>query len=183
MNFTLKDLQNNNPNAVSGFVDEHKQLVYRVCLGYLQNEDDANDLTQEVFVKAIRSIDTFKEKSSIKTWLTRIAINLSLNYLRDNKKHRQSADVDQAYNFPSEENTEADFKINQHELKQNLAIAIKKLPERQRRVFVLFHYNNNSYTEIAEVVKSSEKSVESLLQRARKSLQKELSEFYKENFN
>ena len=183
MSFSIEDLQNKNPNAVRSFVDEYKQMVFRISLGYLQNEDDANDLTQDIFVKAIRSIDGFNEKSSLKTWLTRIVINQSLNYLRDNKKHQQSTDVEGAFNLQSGYETEADFKINQHELKRNLAIAIKKLPERQRQVFVLFHYNNNSYSEIAIVVKGSEKSVESLLQRARKNLQKELMDFYKENFN
>lgn len=182
VSYTVADLQTTNSEAISAFVKEHKQAVFQTCMGYVQAEADANDITQEVFIRAISTLSDFKEKSSLKTWLIRIAINLSLNYLRDTKKFKKHVELNSVASNYGEDTTEADFPIHQSETKKKLASAIRKLNERQRKVFVLFYYNDLSYAEISSISNISESAVESLLQRARKNMQKELKNFYQENY-
>ena len=177
-----KKLVNKDPLAIRQFVNDHNNVVFRTCMGYVQNEDDANDITQEVLIKAIQSIHQFKAKSSIKTWVTRIAINLSLNYIRDNKKHNNKTKLEKADYFLSDEESEPDYSLSREEIKKNLSDATSQLPERQQEAFILFHYNDYSYREISEITGDSKSSVESLLQRARKNLQKKLAVYYSENF-
>ncbi|HOW41538.1 MAG TPA: sigma-70 family RNA polymerase sigma factor, partial [Bacteroidales bacterium] len=63
-------------------VERHQQMVFRTCMGYLHNRDDADDLTQEVFIQAYQSLSRFRKDSAFSTWLYRIAINASLNRTR-----------------------------------------------------------------------------------------------------
>lgn len=182
MKYQISDLIKKNPRAVKAFVNEHKLRVYRTCLGYVQNESDANDLTQEVLVKALQSLEGFKAKASLKTWVTRIAINYSLNFIRDNKKYRNNTQIDKVGYMLSDESIESDYLMNKNEIQQRLSTAINSLPERQKKVFVLFHYNDQSYAQISEVTGDSVSAVESLLQRARKNLQLKLASYYEENF-
>ena len=64
------------------FVEKYQQLVFRTCMGFVHNKEDADDLTQEVFIQAYQSLPDFKMKSAFSTWLYRIAVNASLNKVR-----------------------------------------------------------------------------------------------------
>lgn len=179
-------LQKGDQIAFKTLVDKHKQNVFGTCMGFLHNEANADDITQEVFIEAFRSIYKFDGKSKISTWLYRIAVNKSLNYIRDNKKHKilrsiESFFINSNTELPieSDENYEAGFDIEHNENRKIIKKAINSLPKNQRIAFVLNKYQDLSYKEVAGVMDVSLSSVESLIHRAKLNLQKKLVNFYK----
>jgi RNA polymerase sigma-70 factor, ECF subfamily len=173
-NLFIEKLLNGDSQALKAFVEENQNPVFRTCLAYLQDEHDAADLTQEVFIKALSKLNQFKGEAKLSTWLLRIAINMSLNYLRDNKKRLSKLNISAASNL------ESPVTRNNPEIKKILRTAIYKLPEEQRRVFILNYHLDLSYKEISETTGYSISSIESLLFRARKKLRELLLDFYDE---
>lgn len=172
-NLFVEQLLQGDKRALELFVKENQNAVFRTCLAYVQNEHDAADLTQEVFIKAFEKLSQFKGDSKISTWLLRIAINISLNFLRDNKKRLLHADISELANMADNKSS-----INNSEIKKILRKAIFQLSEEQRKVFILNNHLDMSYKEIAETTGLSVSSVESLLFRARKKLREILFAFY-----
>lgn len=171
----LKQLKSGDQQAISMFVKSNSDRIFKTCLAYVQSVPDAEDITQEVFIKAFESIQNFKGDSKLSSWLIRIAINLSLNYLRDNKKRLNQLDVSEIELSNDSEDTQ-----KKKEVKKAVRYAVFKLPEKQRKVFILSFYLKLSYKEIEEVTGYSISSIESLLFRARKKLRELLELFYKE---
>ncbi len=170
-------------------VDKYQLLVVNTCYGFVHNREDAEDIAQEVFIEVYKSIHKFRKKSKISTWLYRISVNKSLNFIRDNKKNTwfQSLDIlfsaekksakvielsDPKSNIPDRiiENKETAKVINN---------AIDLLPKNQKIAFTLSKYEDLSYKEIADIMELSLSSVESLLFRAKKNLQGKLIKQYK----
>ena len=181
--FLIKKLVQRDEKAIAAFIAEHQDVVFKTCMGYLQDYDDASDVAQETFIKAIQNIKNFKAKSSVKTRLVRIAINLSLNYLRDNKKRKLAADISEMGNVLPDEQANIHELMANTELANTLRKAIYALPERQKEVFVMFYYNDMSYKEIASQMDISVSALESLLMRAKKKLQLLLKEVYEEKIS
>jgi RNA polymerase sigma factor (sigma-70 family) len=174
-NLFINQLLSGDRKALEIFVNDNRHKIFRICLAYVQNEHNASDLTQEVFIKALEKLHQYKGDSKISTWLTRIAINLSLNYLRDNKKRLQQVGLE-SFDFESNQPN----KLLSGEVKQMVRKAIYKLPEKQRKVFILSFYLDLSYAEIGEITAMTISSIESLLFRARKNLRSYLQKFYDE---
>ena len=157
-------------------VEKYKLLVTNTCYGFVHSMDDANDISQDVFVEVWKKLDFFRGDSKISTWLYKISVNKSLNFIRDHKKNAILCAIDSikenvlAYH-PSpaiEDNEEHKIKI------KLLHKAIADLPKRQKTVFVLFHYEGLDYKEIAEITNATVSVVESLLYRARTNLKNKL---------
>lgn len=184
----LNGLAQGDPSAGRQFVDDHQLKVYNVCYSFLQNEHDAQDVAQEVFIEAIRNAGKFRGDAKLSTWLYRIAVNRSLNHLRDNKKRRFWKEIDSFFNFKvasdlqsgSEPNFASD-KLEQKEQQLLIGEAIKSLPEKQRTAFTLNKLEDLSYSEVAEVMNTTLSSVESLIHRARLGLQKKLRNYYNQS--
>ena len=180
-------LKQGNESAFRELVDSYRQLVVNACFGLLHNIDDAEDVAQEVFIEVFRSIDKFRADSKISTWLYRIAINRSLNFMRDNKKLRWFRSLNDAVGskkemlnqMVSDHSDTPEFDMEHCQRALLLHEAIDSLPEKQRVAFTLNKYEDLTYKEISEVMKLSVSSVESLIHRAKKSLQKKLYHFYK----
>ncbi|WP_321369070.1 sigma-70 family RNA polymerase sigma factor [uncultured Draconibacterium sp.] len=183
----IEQLKQGNELAFKKLVDTHQKLVVNTCYGLVQNREDAEDVAQEVFVEVYRNIDKFRADAKLSTWLYRIAVNRSLNHIRDNKKHKwfqgfedevaeKSRELLQARTADSDE-PEYDFENKQRAI--ILGEAINSLPKNQKVAFTLSKYEDLSYQEIAEVMDLSVSSVESLLFRAKKGLQKKLYKCYK----
>lgn len=177
-NLFINLLKQRDPQALNTLVREYNNKVFRVCMGYLQNEHDAADVTQEVFIKVLEKIEQYKGDSKISTWIIRIAINLSLNYLRDNKKRLLQEEIEKVHIIDNQSDH-----ISSLEIWKLLRKSIYNLPEKQRRVFILNYYMELSYQEISDTTGYSLSSIESLLFRARKKLREQLGEIYKRNFS
>jgi len=161
--------------------------VVNTCFGLLQNREDAEDIAQDVFIEVYRNIQNFRAQSKLSTWLYRIAVNRSLNHIHDNRKNKwfQSfEDVVAAKNreilqIKSSISDQPEFALEKQQRAIILHEAIKSLPKNQKIAFTLNKYEELSYREIAEVMELSISSVESLLFRAKKGLQKKLYSCYK----
>lgn len=160
--------------------NQYKVLIYNVALHYLQNVEDAEEITQDVFVQIHNSLDSFKENSSLKTWIYRITINKSLDFI----KHKNSAKRFFIFGKKSENEKELEILSNfEHPgidlvNKENAAILFKvinELTENQKTAFILSKLDGLSNPEISEIMNVSISSVESLVFRAKTTLKEKLS--------
>lgn len=175
-------------NSFNTLYEQHKNMVYNLCLKYLQNTEDAEDVTQVVFVIIFNSLHTFKGESKISTWIYRIAVTRSLEFIRSKKRKKRFAFFQTVFtNEKGEVKTEAlhfhhpGVQLENKERAAILFAAIDNLPENQKTAFILCKLEDLSYAEIAEVMKVSNSSVESLLFRAKQNLQKILGDYYEKN--
>jgi len=164
-------------------VEKYQQMVFSTCMGFLHNKDDADDLTQEVFIQAYLSLSRFKGDAAFSTWLYRIAVNASLNKVRKSVKNliMQRFDI----LFGNEKPLEAPFSLSNEEDPENILIkhehiewlqkALDALPENQRTAIILSKYDDLPQKEIAEIMNTTEGAVEALLQREKKNLREKLS--------
>lgn len=183
--FLAEQLKRGDERAFRKLVDEYQNMVFSTCFGIVHDYDDADDVVQDVFIEAFRSVDKFRADSKISTWLYRIAVNKSLNFVRDNKRRKffQSIGAIDAPDI-ADEGHASDMPYNtlvEKERAEILHKAIDSLPKKQRTAFVLNKYEELSYAEIADVMETSVSSVESLLFRAKKGLQKKLLHCYKKS--
>jgi RNA polymerase sigma-70 factor (ECF subfamily) len=182
----IDKLKQGNEAAFKQLVDSYMQMVVNTCFGLLHNTEDAEDVAQDVFVEVFRSVGNFRADSKVSTWLYRIAVNRSLNFIRDNKKRRWFQSFDdvveskkEALNLLSSTNPEnPEFELENEQRALLLHEAIDSLPENQRVAFTLNKYEDLAYKEISEVMSLSVSSVESLIHRAKKNLQKKLYKCY-----
>jgi RNA polymerase sigma-70 factor (ECF subfamily) len=180
----IDGLKKRDKGSFEEFVNLYKDRLYNITIGLVQNEEDAEDLTQEVFMEVFDSIKDFKENSSLNTWLYRIAVNKSLELIRKRSRKKRFGFITSIF-FDKEELAIPDFehpgvKLENKERAAVLFKALAKLPETQRTAFTLSKTEDLSYKEISETMKISIPSVESLLFRAKTNLKKYLENYYKD---
>ncbi len=182
----IEAIQSGNEQAFKELVDTYQLLVVNTCKGMVHSLHDAEDIAQEVFVEVFRSAGKFRGESKLSTWLYRISINRSLNFIRNNKRNRffQSISNDlfgsHSYDIPTNSVADQpDLEAENNQRKRNLYQAIDSLPERQKVAFSLSKLDDLSYKEISDVMDLSISSVESLIHRAKLNLQKKLYKCYK----
>lgn len=155
----------------------HKGFVYSTCLRMLGNPDEAEDLTQDVFVHLFRKIDTFRGESAFRTWLCRLTINLVLMRLR-RKDFRYEASLEELAEPEGEVNLPRcvfgapDFALTGAIDRMSLQRAIVQLPFRCRMVFVLHDVQGYEHSEIAEILGLARGTSKSQLHKARVRLRK-----------
>jgi RNA polymerase sigma-70 factor (ECF subfamily) len=152
---------------------EQRHSVFMLCLGFARDQAEAQDLTQETFIKALRHLEQHDEPGHIRPWLLRIARNLCIDQIRKDRLHR----FFQPWLAPDE--TDEASPDHLHGAGEEIALVrslIRTLPTRQREVLVLREYGELSYAEIAGMLKLSEGTVMSRLNRARSALMKAFKE-------
>lgn len=160
--------------------NEYKTLVYNVALNYLQNIEDAEEITQDVFVKIYNSLDNFNQKSSHKTWIYRITINQCLDYLKQRNSQKRffifgkKSQNEQEYLNTSTFEHPGILLENQEDAAILFSV-FNTLTENQKTAFLLSKLDGLSNPEIAEIMQLSISSVESLIFRAKVALQDKLS--------
>jgi RNA polymerase sigma factor (sigma-70 family) len=183
----LEDLRDQKQSAYSRLLDEYQGKVFNTCLSFVPNKEDAEDIAQEVFIEICNSIKKFKGNSKLSTWIYRISVNKSLEFIRKKSTKKRfgfmqsitggDIPIDKSTYF-----TEFDhpgIQLENKERSELLFNAINKLPEAQKVVFTLHKVDGMSYKEVGEVTQKSISSIESLLFRSKKNLQKILTEYYK----
>jgi RNA polymerase sigma factor (sigma-70 family) len=176
-------LKEGNQSAWTMLIDEYKEKVFKTALSYIPFSDEAEDLAQEVFIEVYKSISNFREDASLSTWIYRITINKAINYLKKNRKYHSAKPIEDYEIFEaskSSDQNEAAGLIQQKEHRKIIQMAIQQLPSRQAKVFIMHKIEGRPYKEISELLDISISSVESLMHRARNSLQKKLISLYRE---
>ena len=182
----IQALRAKNEPAFRTFVDAYKDRVYNTVLSILQQREEAEDLSQEVFVDIWRKVDQFRGEASLSTWVYQIAVNRCRDHLKYKKRKKRFAFISSLYGERQELRHDApDFvhpgvQLEQRERAKALFKAIEQLPESQRIAFSLHKLEGLSYQEIAGITGKSLSSVESLMHRAKQNLQKTLHALYYE---
>lgn len=170
--------------AYEDLIRRHQGKIYGLIYNMTGNKEDTEDLVQDVFVKAFHSLAKFKGDSSFYTWLYRIGVNHTLNFLKKRKKYPQLSldNVDEgiernpAYlELSARESPVRDASLG--ELQQKLNKALLTLSEKHRAVVVMHDIQGIPHEEIARMLKCSHGTIRSRLFYARQQLQRELSEY------
>lgn len=183
----VKAFQQGDKEAFDRLVQAHQKTVFNICYRFLGDYSEANDHAQEIFIKAFRSICTFRFEASFSTWLYRIAVNTCINRL-NSKSYRQQKKLIRfegnsgaekgGMSFePADQNP---FPLSQLELKEKenlIKKAISSLPAEQKAVVVLRDIEGMPYQEIAVVTGSNLGTVKSRLARGRQLLKNMLKEY------
>jgi len=182
----VRRAQRDDAQAYDELVRRYQERIYATVYHMTSNHEDANDLVQDTFIKAYRVLKTFKGGSSFYTWVYRIAVNKTINFLkqRKNRLHMSLNDVDlNAENDPdlvamvSEKTPRRDLSLA--ELQERLNAAMLRLSEHHRMVVTLHDIQGLSHEEIGEIMDCNVGTVRSRLFYARQQLQGYLSDYLK----
>jgi RNA polymerase sigma-70 factor (ECF subfamily) len=155
----------------------HSSQVYNTALLYCHNAEDAEEVTQDVFIKLFKKAASFKGQSAESTWIYRITVNTALNYIKRRSRNRISNRIGE------EEGSIPDFVhpgvlMEKEEEARYMFAAIDQLPEQQKTAFILSYIEDIPRQEVADIMDTSLKAVESLLQRAKKNIRTKLEKTY-----
>ena len=160
-------------SAFATIVDRYKKQIYSIAYSMTHNHADADDLSQDTFIKAYENLRKFKLGTNFRAWLYRIAKNLCIDHLRRKKRFSED-DLDaQASSLP-DGNPGPQEDMEASELMENITTAVDSLPKDQHTVVVLREMQGLGLKEIAKIMNSSESTVRWRLHYARKKLQKKL---------
>lgn len=150
-------------SAIRAFVERFQGLVYTVCLRRLKSREDAEDVTQQTLVRAIRHLQHWDPNRPIKPWILTIAINRCRTQM--SRRCRQIRAVASGSEIPVQE-----IRLETLGLAEELQLALNKVRDEYRTCFILFHQNNLSITHVAELMRCPEGTVKTWLHRARREL-------------
>ncbi len=173
-----------NSSSFQEIYETYKNKVFNTVIGYLQNTEDAEEVTQDVFVEVHRSVSSFKGNSSLSTWIYKISVNKSLDFIKSKNRKKRFAFLTNLFDNDSGKlkHDTSDF-IHPGILVENkeksiiLFKAIDTLPEKQKTAFILSKIEGLGNKEISEIMQMSVGAIESLLSRAKENLKKELINF------
>ncbi|MDN4495245.1 sigma-70 family RNA polymerase sigma factor [Ureibacillus aquaedulcis] len=166
--------KSNHAELVDELMRTYGREIQQLIFAYVHNEAIAEDLTQEVFVKCYKSLPFYKGKSSIKTWLWRIAINHAKDYLKSWYNQRVKAADDFSF-IRGEDRDSVEQTIIQQDEDAQLAFAVMQLPIKYREVIYFYYYEEYSIKEIAAVLEVNQNTIKTRLRKG-KSILKEMLE-------
>lgn len=170
-------------SAYSFLVNKHRDMVYTIALKIVGNCEDAEEISQDVFIKAYQSLKKFKRKSKFSTWLYRIAYNSSISKVRK-KQIEVSAineNIIENYNTFNDDESEYFEQINFETKRKYLFKILDNLPDEDNLLINLFYINNNSINEISEITGLKISNLKVKLFRIRKKIYIEIMKMFKNN--
>ena len=177
----MEKLQAGHDAALNDLMDRHATTVFHFLCRMVNNEDDANDLAQETFVRVFKSRDSFRMEQKFSTWLFTIAANLARNHFRWRGRHpnisldAENPETEQSLGSTLPANSPApNEEALATERAQAVRVAVEKLPEDLREAIVLCEWEDRSVAEAATILEATPKAVESRLYRARQILRERL---------
>ncbi|MEO6539455.1 MAG: RNA polymerase sigma factor [Ferruginibacter sp.] len=177
-------LQQGDESAFKKLVEEWQDMVYNTALGIVQHADDADDITQEVFIQVYQSVSSFKGDSKFSTWLYRITISKALDHEKKKKRKKRFGFMQGLFGGDEEEQVHAvefdhpGVQMEKKERANELFYALKQIPDKQRIAFTLHKLEGQSYQEVAGIMNTTLYAVESLMGRAKVNLRKVLGSYY-----
>jgi RNA polymerase sigma-70 factor (ECF subfamily) len=171
--------QKGNGEAFGLLVERYKGKVFSLAYGWTRNRAVADDLAQEIFIKAYFSLPKFKFKSEFGTWLYRIAVNHIKDYLRKNKIRQKEISLEEVGEraIASENGDRLEEEQTGEKRREIVQTALERLPEKYRVILTLRDIQGLSYEEIARILRLSPGTVDSRLFRARKKLREKLAAY------
>jgi RNA polymerase sigma-70 factor (ECF subfamily) len=174
-------LKKGSHEAFRNLVEQYSHEVVGTCYSFVNNREDAEDVAQEVFIEVYKSIRQFRKESEIGTWIYRISINKSLDFLRRQKRKKRISDLMGLFFAKNRPQAGIHQQLEEQERKVLLHQQIAFLAENQRIALVLSRFDGLSNKKIADIMETSESAVESLLHQAREKLRKNLARYFEKN--
>ncbi|HTQ64823.1 MAG TPA: sigma-70 family RNA polymerase sigma factor [Puia sp.] len=163
----------------AGLVEHYQNYVFTLVLRFIDNREDAEELSQDIFVKAYRSLADFRGESKFSTWLYTIVRTSCITFLR--KKKLETTSIDNEKTFIQLENRESGFKANMIEQKSRQAMvneAIKLLSPDDAQIITLFYKAEQSLEEIGNIIGADPNTVKVKLHRARQRLKEKMEKYF-----
>lgn len=160
-----------NVQVFEHLVNRYKKLVFNTAYRMMGNREEAEDVTQEAFIRIYNSLARYNPEFKFSTWALKITTNLCLDNLR--KRKGESVPIDEQFNLCDEGLTPEEQYLRR-ENQQMVLEAINKLPEKYKEFIILFHHRNLSYQEIMDITGESLTIVKNRLYRARQMLKEYL---------
>jgi RNA polymerase sigma-70 factor (ECF subfamily) len=168
----IEEVRAGSTAAFDALMGRYERLVYKVGFGYTGDRDDSMDLTQNVFLKVYRKLESFSGKGSFKSWLLRIAHNEGIDWVRKHARDRMAGELDEAIALRSEAEGDPDFvRLENREI---LTRAMDHLNPKQRQAIMLRYFDSLSVREVSSVLGCSEGTVKSLLFRSIRVLREQI---------
>ncbi len=183
----IEQLKLGDEAAFKKLVDDWQDMVYNTALSIMQNEDDADDITQEVFIQVYKSVNSFKGESKFSTWLYRITLSKALDAAKKKRRKKRFGfmqglfGADEAEQVHAVEFNHPGVQLEKKERAGELFNALKQIPDKQRIAFTLHKLEGQSYQAVAEIMNTTLFAVESLMSRAKKNLKTTLKNYYDTN--
>ncbi len=177
---TIKKCKKNDKNAFMELFKQYERYLYKLCYSYVQNEQDALDIVQEVYIKVFKNIARFDLNMPFHPWIRRIAVNTCINHRRTIKYEaismNSSDDEHQALEEQIAADTDVEQQIESIDLERIIKMHIDTLAPKHRMVMILRYYEDMSYEEIAEMLELPLGTVKTNLYRARNILKEKLAD-------
>lgn len=172
----IKQVLNGDKEAFALLVDNYKDMIFTLCLNLLKNREQAEEVAQDVFVKAFSNLGKFKQKSKFSTWIYRIAYNECISHLR--KKSPLLLNIEEFYQRQEYTESEDLYELTKEKRQGHLIKALSELPEDDRSIVMFHYFDDLSIVEIAEITGLSKSNVKIKLFRTRKKLHEILSPIF-----
>lgn len=175
-NIVIEKIKNGDYNACNFIVDKYKAFVFNICIRIVKNREDAEEVAQDSFIKAFKSIEGFKYESKFSTWLYRITFNNAISKTRNKKIFKNDLDdnvVDSVNHSHISDGLES---LNRIDRKKILKKAMEKLSEEENLLISLYYFEENSIAEVSSITGLEANYIKVKVHRARKKLYNGLSE-------
>lgn len=159
-----------NVNAFAILVERYKNMVYTLSIKIVKNKEEAEEISQDAFVKAFKNLKNFKGDSKFSTWVYKIAYYASLDSIKRNKRFSNTENIDDLKLRNLSDIKGALEELQENDRKKVISDALLKLNEDERTILTLFYFEELSIKEIVEVVNLSEDNIKVKLYRSRKKL-------------
>jgi len=170
-----------NEDAIEMLLRQYETGVFRLALSMVRDQAEANEITQETFVAALRSLRSYQEKKSFKGWLYTIALNQSRRYLRKRRiLERLRTTLTQIFRVDAQKQVSPEEAVIENEKEAAIWNELNKLDERHRIVVILRYFQELSITEISEILSVNEGTIHSRLHHAREHLRSALAQLHKQ---
>tara|TARA_R110001583_G_scaffold4351_2_gene25209 strand:- start:46194 stop:46769 length:576 start_codon:yes stop_codon:yes gene_type:complete len=168
--YYIQQTLNGNVNAYAFLVEKYKHMVYTLTIRIVKSKEDAEEVSQDVFVKAFKKLDSFKGDSKFSTWIYKIAYYASLDIVKKNKRFTNSENIDDFHDGNLENVQDALESLHNKERKIVINKALLKLNEDERAILTLFYFEEMPIKEISKIVNLTEDNIKVKLFRSRKKL-------------
>lgn len=178
--FVVKQVLDGEPNAYALLVDKYKSMVYTLALRITKNREEAEEVAQDSFIKAFRSLKSFQGKAKFSSWLYRIVYNTAISHLRRREKDRVSIDDTNIADTVYAEGRQTYESLSDAERKKYLELALDSLDPEERFFVILYYYEEKELDEIAQIAGITKTNTKVRLFRARKKMLVVLESLLKE---
>jgi RNA polymerase sigma factor (sigma-70 family) len=183
---SIEIIEKDNDLSFADIVNTRQKMVYNTALGIVQNEGDAEDITQEVFLKVFEKLDTFRREANLSTWIYRITVTTALDFEKQKKRQKRGGLLKRVFGTgDADELPDFDHPGVALDKKEDAAVlfkAVNKLPEKQKIAFLLHRTEGLTNNEVANVLNISLQAAESLQVRAKNNLKNLLQDYYEKHY-